>query len=47
MRLGVQRELFEYALTTIGDVGLAGHVLEITLAADRTVRVDRYASMPE
>lgn len=47
MRLGVQRELFEYALTAIGDAGLAGHVLEITLSADRTVRLDRYASIPE
>ena len=47
MRLGVQQELFEHALTHIDDVGLEGHVLEITLAADRTVRVDRYASIPE
>ena len=47
MRLGVQRDLFEYALTIVGDAGLAGQVLEITLAADRTVRVDRYASIPE
>ena len=47
MRLGVQHELFEHALTHIDDVGLEGHVLEITLATDRTVRVDRYASMPE
>ena len=47
MRLRVQRQLFEYALTTIGDADLAGQVLEITLASDRTVRVDRYASMSE
>ena len=47
MRLDVQQELFELALTHIDDVGLEGHVLEITLAADTTVRVDRYASMPE
>lgn len=47
MRLDVQQELFELALTHIDDVGLEGHVLEITLAADKTVRVDRYASMPE
>lgn len=44
MRLDVQQNLFEYALTTIGDAGLAGQVLEITLAPDRTVRVDWYAS---
>ena len=47
MRLDVQRELFRHALTHIGDTGLAGHVLEITLAADRTVRVNQYASTPE
>lgn len=47
MRLDVQRELFRHALTHIGDAGLAGHVLEITLAPDRAVRVERYVSMPE
>lgn len=47
MRLDVQQELFELALTHIDDVGLEGHVLEITLSADTTVRVDRYASTPE
>ena len=47
MRLDVQRNLFEYALTTIGDAGLAGKVLEVTLRADRTVRVDWYASALE
>ena len=47
MRLDVQRNLFEYALTTNGDADLAGHVLEVTLAADGTVRVERYASGTE
>ncbi len=47
MRLDIQRNLSEYALETIGDTGLAGEVLEVTLAADRTVRADRYASGPE
>ena len=47
MRLDVQQELFRQALTRIGDAGLAGHVLEITLAADRKVRVSRYVSAPE
>ena len=47
MRLSVQRNLFEYALSTIGDADLAGHVLEVTLAADGTVRVERYASATE
>ena len=44
MSLGVQQGLFEHALTQITDVDLAGQVVEITLAADRTVRVDRYPS---
>lgn len=47
MSLDLQRGLFQHALTHIGDAGLAGQVVEISLAADRTVRVDRYASMPE
>ena len=46
MSLGVQQGLFEHALTQITDVDLAGQVVEITLAADRTVRVDRYPSRP-
>ena len=46
MRLGVQQALFEHALTQIADVDLAGQVVEIALAADRTVRVDRYPSRP-
>ena len=44
MSLGVQQGLFEHALTQVTDVDLAGQVVEITLAADRTVRVDRYPS---
>ncbi len=47
MRLRVHQELFEHALTHIGGDGLAGQILEVTLAADRTVRVNRYASAPE
>ena len=44
MRLGVQQGLFEHALTQITDVDLGGQVVEVTLAANRTVRVDRYPS---
>ena len=42
MSLGVQQGRFEHALTQMTDVDLAGQVVEITLAADRTVRVHRY-----
>ena len=44
MSLDVQQGLFKYALTQITDVDLAGQVVEITLAADRTERVDWYLS---
>lgn len=44
MSLDVQQGLFRHALSQISDVDLAGQVVEITLAADRTVRVDRYSS---
>ena len=42
MSLAVQQALFEHALGRIADDDLAGQVLEVTLTADRTVRVDRY-----
>ena len=44
MRLEVQTRLFGHALTQLADVELAGQVLEITLTADRTVRVERFAT---
>jgi len=46
MSLVVQQELFEHALERIPDDELAGQVLEVTLTADRSVRADRYASIP-
>ena len=46
MSLAVQQALFEYALGRIADDDLAGQVLEVTLTADRTVRVDRYPPVP-
>ena len=46
MSLDVQQALFEHALTWIGDTDLGGQVVEIALAADMTVRVDRYTSRP-
>ena len=44
MSLDVQTSLFEHALVQLVDIGLAGQVLEITLTADHTVRVDRYVT---
>lgn len=46
MSLAVQQSLFEHALSYIADDDLAGQVVEVTLAADRTIRVDRYPSVP-
>ena len=46
MSLAVQQALFEHALGQVADDDLAGQVLEITLTSDRTVRVDRYPSVP-
>ena len=46
MSLAVQQALFEHALGRVADDDLAGQVLEITLTSDRTVRVDRYPSVP-
>ena len=44
MTLDVQQALFEHALTHIADIDLADRVVEITLAANRRVRVDLYRS---
>ena len=46
MSLGVQQALFEQALEHVGDSDLGGLVVEITLRADRTVRVASYPSGP-
>lgn len=43
MSLAVQQVLFEHALERIADDDLAGQVLEVTLTADRTLRVDWYS----
>ena len=45
MSLPVQQALFEHVLGRVAD-DLAGQVLEVTLRANRTVRVDRYPSIP-
>ncbi len=45
MSLAVQEELFHHALTVIGRDNLAGQVLEIALADDGVVRVDRFAAV--
>ncbi len=42
MGLEVQRFLFDYALTEIGETDLTGQVVEIELTAARTVRMERY-----
>ena len=44
MSLDVQHGLFKHARTQIADAELAGQVVEITLAADQTVRVDGHLS---
>ena len=46
MSLIVQQALFAHALGRVADDDLAGQVLEITLTSGRTVRVDRYPSVP-
>ncbi len=46
MSLNVQQALFAHALTQIADADLSGQIVEISLAADRSVRVDRYPSRP-
>ena len=47
MSLDVQQALFEHTLMQIADADLSGQVVEITLAADRSIRVDRHPSRPE
>lgn len=44
MNLAVQTSLFEHALVQLADIDLAGQVLEVTLSADHTVRVERYVT---
>ena len=44
MSLDVQQTLFDYAITQIADGALAGQVVEITLTADRTIRLATYPS---
>ena len=46
MSLGVQQALFEHALTQMADAPLAGQIVEITLTAERKVRLDMYPSRP-
>ena len=46
MSLGVQQTLFEHALTRMADAPLAGQIVEITLTAERKVRLDMYPSRP-
>ena len=46
MSLDVQQALFSHALARIADADLAGQVVEIALAADRTVRIDTRPSKP-
>lgn len=45
MSLTVQQALFKHALGQVTDYDLTGQILEVTLLADRTVRVDRYPSI--
>ena len=47
MSLDVQQALFAHALARIADADLTGQVVEIALAADRTVRIDTRPSKPE
>ena len=46
MSLKVQQALFKHALGQVTDYDLTGQILEAALLADKTVRVDRYPSMP-
>ncbi|MDE0333714.1 MAG: hypothetical protein OXI64_02050, partial [Defluviicoccus sp.] len=46
MSLDVQQALFAHALDRIADTDLTGHVVEIALAADRTVRFDIHPPGP-
>ena len=44
MGLDVQQGLFKHARTQLADAELVGQVVEITFAADQTVRVDGHLS---
>lgn len=44
MSLEVQQRLLEHAMTQIAGVDLSGQIVEITLTAERKVRLDRYPS---
>ena len=44
MSLDTQQRLYGYALTLIADVDLSGQIVEITLTAERKVKIDRYPS---
>ena len=46
MSLDVQQALFAHTLDRIADTDLTGRVVEIALAADRTVRLDIHPSGP-
>ena len=43
--LDVQTRLFEFALVRLAEEDIKGRILEITLRADRTVRVNLYSSI--
>lgn len=45
MSLAVQQALFKHALGQVTDYDLTDQILEVTLLADRTVRVVRYPSI--
>ena len=42
MDLGSQQVLFKHVLTQIADTDLSDQVMEVTLTADRMIRVERY-----
>ena len=43
MSLAIQQALFEHVLERIADDDIAGQILEVTLTANKAVRVDRYS----
>ena len=47
MSLDVQQALFAHVLARIADADLTGQVVEVALAADRSVRLDTSLSRPE
>jgi hypothetical protein len=46
MRLAVQKALFLLALDRLGDAEPVNEVLEVTLAADGTISIERYMQPP-